>query len=59
MSRYSSRKFIVALLSLFAATWALAESLIAAGDWKAVVLGTAGLYIAGNVAQKAVERPQP
>lgn len=53
--RYGSRKFLLALATLAATTWALAEKLIGAGDWKAVVLGTAGLYIAGNVGQRAIE----
>ena len=35
------------------------ESLIAAGDYKAIVLGTVAAYIAGNVGQKALEAPKP
>ena len=54
MDKYKSRKFIAALLALASVHWALVEKLIAAGDYKAVLLGTIGAYIVGNVAQKAV-----
>lgn len=56
MSRYASRKFLLALLSLASATWLALEHVIAAGDYKAVVLGTVGAYIIGNVAQKATSK---
>lgn len=56
MTRYASRKFIAAMASLLCAHWALLEKLIAAADYKAILLGTIGLYIAGNVAQKAVTK---
>lgn len=52
MTRYHSRKFILALLSLGSATWLVFERVITAGDYKVVVLGTVGAYIAGNVLQK-------
>ena len=58
MTRYASRKFLAAMATLAASTWALAESLIAAGDYKAIVLGTVAAYIAGNVGQKALEAPK-
>ena len=58
MNRYASRKFLAALATLAASTWALAEQMLSSGDWKAVVLGTVGLYIAGNVGQKAIEARQ-
>lgn len=54
MKRYMSRKFIAAMATLAAATWCLAEGLIAAADWKAVVLGTVAAYVTSNVAQKAL-----
>ena len=44
------------MASLAAATWALSEKLVAAADWKAVVLGTVAVYVAGNVAQKATTK---
>ena len=58
-SRYASRKFIAAMASLVCAHWALIERLIAAADYKAIVLGTVAVYMAGNVGQKAVEQRQP
>ena len=58
MNRYSSRKFIVAVLSLGAAQWALMESLITGSDWRVVVIAIVGLYAGANVAQKAVEGKQ-
>jgi hypothetical protein len=54
--RVSSRKFVVAILVLFASTLALYLDLIESVIWRDVVLGTAGIYIAGNVAQKAVAK---
>ncbi len=56
MNRYASRKFVMALLSLASASWLVWEKVISAGDYKAVILGTVGAYIVGNVAQKAVEK---
>ena len=58
MNRFASRKFLAAMATLASSTWALAEHLIPAGDYKAVVLGVVAAYIAGNVAQKAVEAPK-
>lgn len=56
VKRASSRKFIVAILVLVAATLSLYFDLIESVIWRDVVLGTCGLYIAGNVAQKAVAK---
>lgn len=56
MIRYASRKFILALLSLACAIWLVWEKAITTGDYKAVVIGTVGAYIPGNVAQKAVAK---
>lgn len=58
MTRYGSRKFLAALAALGCASWALAQSLLDGGDYKAIVLGTVGAYIVGNVAQKAVQAKQ-
>jgi len=55
MSRYASRKFILALLTLFCSTWLVYEKVLTSGDYKAVLIGTIGLYIAGNVAQKKLD----
>ena len=54
MSRYASRKFIAALLGLASVHWALIERLIDASTYKAVLLGTLGVYIAGNVVQRVM-----
>lgn len=56
LQRASSRKFIAAMSVLAAATAALWFELITALIWRDVVLGTVGLYITGNVAQKAVTK---
>lgn len=56
MSRYASRKFLLALLSLISATWLVATGAITPDVYKYVVLGTAGAYITGNVVQKWVEK---
>lgn len=52
--RYGSRKFILAFVTLIVSTGLLYLGSIDAEVWKAVVLGTVGVYIVGNVAQKAV-----
>lgn len=54
MSRYGSRKFILALLSLVSASWLVACGAITPDVYRYVVLGTVGAYITGNVLQKWV-----
>ena len=56
MTTFASRKFIASIAALISAHWALYERLIESGDYKAIVIGTIGLYVTGNVAQKAVEK---
>lgn len=56
LRRASSRKFIAAMSALTAATAALWFDRLTSVIWRDVVLGTVGLYIAGNVAQKAVTK---
>lgn len=57
--RYTSRKFILSCLTLAASTWLVFEHVLASGDYKAILIGTIGLYIAGNVAQKATVKDGP
>ena len=54
--RLTSRKFILALVTLGSAHWLLVEQMLTSADFKTLVLGTVGVYIAGNVAQKAVAK---
>lgn len=56
IKRASSRKFIAAMAVLAAATAALWFDHLAELIWRDVVLGTVGIYIAGNVTQKAVTK---
>ena len=37
-------------------SWLLVEGLLASADYKLIVLGTVGAYIAGNVLQKGTEK---
>lgn len=55
MTRYASRKFILALLTLAATTWLVAIGAITPVVYQYVVLGTVGAYIVGNVGQKLLE----
>jgi hypothetical protein len=58
MNRYTSRKFILSLLTLASATWLVYAGHIADGVYSAVVIATVGAYIVGNVAQKAATKGQ-
>lgn len=51
-ARLSSRKFIVAVLSLFSATGLCWAGHIADGVYATVVSATVGAYLAANVIQK-------
>ena len=52
LARLSSRKFILAVLSLLASTGLCWFGHIADGVYATVVTATVGAYIAGNVLQK-------
>ncbi len=52
LARLSSRKFILAVLSLISATGLVWSGHISDGVFSAVVLGTVASYITGNVIQK-------
>ena len=56
MNPLTSRKFILSALALLSATWALWEGLLTSADYKAALLGIVGVYVTGNVAQKATAK---
>lgn len=56
MNNFASRKFVLACMTLISSSWLVYEQVITAGDYKAVVLGVVGVYIAGNVIQKATAK---
>lgn len=53
--RYSSRKFILAMLSLASASALVWFGRISDGVYSSVVIAAVGAYLAANVGQKAVE----
>ena len=53
-TRFASRKFILAVLSLVSSSALVWFGRIDGGVYSAVVIASVGAYIAGNVAQKAV-----
>lgn len=57
-SRYASRKFLLALLVLLAATALRAFGLIDGGMWVTVASLTLTLYLGANVAQKSVVKSE-
>lgn len=56
MNRLTSRKFILAVLSVASATGLCLGGYILEGVYSAVMLGTVGAYLAANVTQKATEK---
>ncbi len=56
LSIVGGRKFIAAMAALVAATAALYLDLIAGITFRDIVLGTIGVYVTGNVAQKATAK---
>lgn len=56
MTKFTSRKFLLALFTLASATWLVYADHIADGVYSAVVIATVGVYIAGNVTQKATAK---
>ena len=60
MTRFTSRKFLLALAALMIASGLLAFGMVTALIWRDVVIATVGAYIAGNVTQKATSKePTP
>jgi hypothetical protein len=56
ISRYG-RKFFLASAVLLATCGLRMAGLVGAGELVTLILGTVGVYIAGNVAQKATRLP--
>ena len=56
MTRYASRKFIVAMAAIASASWLVYSGHIADGVYSAVVIATVGGYLAANVTQKATAK---
>jgi hypothetical protein len=56
VSRYASRKFLLAAASLSSASALVCFGHISDGVYSAVVIATVGAYIAGNVTQKATAK---
>lgn len=57
LDQFGGRKFILAMSVLASASALCALHHIADGVYSAVVISTAGVYIAGNVAQKIGVKP--
>jgi len=55
-TRYASRKFLLACAGVASATWLVSIGAITPVVYQAVVLGTGGVYITGNVVQKWLEK---
>lgn len=56
MSRYASRKFVVALTAIASASWLVYAGHIADGVYSAVVIAAVTGYLAANVTQKATAK---
>jgi len=55
MSRLTSRKFILSVLTLASATWLCWGGYIFEGVYSAVVIAVCGAYMTANVFQRSVE----
>ena len=56
MTRYASRKFIVAMAAIASASWLVYAGHIADGVYSAVVIAAVTGYLAANVTQKATAK---
>lgn len=56
MTRYASRKFVVAMAAIASASWLVYAGHIADGVYSAVVIAAVGGYLAANVTQKATAK---
>lgn len=59
MTRYGSRKFILAVMTLASTTALVYFGHISDGVYSAVTIATVGAYLTANVAQKQVTGAQP
>ena len=57
MTRYASRKFVVAMAAIASASWLVYAGHIADGVYSAVVIAAVTGYLAANVTQRAVVKP--
>lgn len=55
--KYGSRKFILAMFTVLSANVLVVVGAITASVWGAAVGAVVATYMAGNVGQKAVEKP--
>lgn len=56
MTRYASRKFVVAMSATASASWLVYAGYIADGVYSAVVIAAVTGYLAANVTQKATAK---
>ena len=56
MTRYASRKFVVAMAAIASASWLVYAGHIADGVYSAVVIAAVTGYLAANVTQKAAAK---
>ena len=56
MTRYASRKFVVAMSAIASASWLVYSGHIADGVYSAVVIAAVTGYLAANVTQKATAK---
>jgi fructose-1,6-bisphosphatase/sedoheptulose 1,7-bisphosphatase-like protein len=60
ITRFASRKFLLAVAALGSAHWLCASGHIAEGVYSAVVIACVGGYLAANVTQKVTAKePAP
>ena len=52
MTNLLSRKFILAIATMLSSMWLIYEHVLTSSDYKAIILGVVGVYVAGNVTQK-------
>lgn len=56
MTRYASRKFVVAMAAIASASWLVYAGHIADGVYSAVVIAAVTGYLAANVTHKATAK---